>query len=495
MGTIRAGIYVRISDSDETPETSASEDAARLDNGVKRQEKDCRAVAASKGWEVVALYRDEDLSAWSGKRRPEFRRMLDDIEAGELDAVIIWHLDRLSRHMRDLEDFIDTCTKAGTKVATATGDLDIGTSDGLAMARIITTIARKASDDTSRRVKAANRHRRRKGLPVHLNASKVRPFGYEFDYRTIREDEAKLIRKAADDIKTGTATLSGIARRWASMGVLTARGGSEWSYQAVKRILTAPRIAGLMEEGGAVLLDDAGNPVRAQWEGILDEETWRQVVAKLSDKGRRTNHVQGQGRRYLLTGGLAVCGNCGDTLKARPREGGVYAGSDARCYGCRSGKGCGLRHRADWLEDFLRDAIVARLDSGKVDDLLRGETEEAKREREALAALDDVVAKLEALDDARFVQGVLPQGRYLRAQAKLVAHQSDLEKELAAIQSRGAVATLPRGAERIRQSWNSADMQWRQAMVRALVERVIVHPAPRRGLNAFDPSRVEVVWR
>ncbi|HZE00239.1 MAG TPA: recombinase family protein, partial [Pseudonocardiaceae bacterium] len=73
----QAGIYCRISDDRE---------GAGL--GVARQEADCRERAASLGWSVVGLYVDNDLSAYSGKVRPEYRRLLEDLRAGTVDAVV-----------------------------------------------------------------------------------------------------------------------------------------------------------------------------------------------------------------------------------------------------------------------------------------------------------------------------------------------------------------------------------------------------------------------
>jgi site-specific DNA recombinase len=85
----QAAIYCRISDDRE---------GAGL--GVARQEADCRERAKRLGWTVAGLYVDNDFSAYSGKIRPEYRRLLADLRAGVLDAVIAWHTDRLHRSPR-----------------------------------------------------------------------------------------------------------------------------------------------------------------------------------------------------------------------------------------------------------------------------------------------------------------------------------------------------------------------------------------------------------
>jgi site-specific DNA recombinase len=84
-----------------------SEDRDGTGLGVARQEKDCRALAQRRGWHVVNVYVDNDISAYSGKPRPQYRQMLDDIKSGLIRAVVVWHLDRLHRQPRELEEFID----------------------------------------------------------------------------------------------------------------------------------------------------------------------------------------------------------------------------------------------------------------------------------------------------------------------------------------------------------------------------------------------------
>src|SRR5215472_14847485 len=97
MGQVRAaGIYARISSDQEGSGA-----------GVQRQLSDCKRLAKQLGWPVVDEYVDNDISAYSARVRPEYRRLLDDIAAGVLDAVLVYHLDRLTRRPKELEEFLD----------------------------------------------------------------------------------------------------------------------------------------------------------------------------------------------------------------------------------------------------------------------------------------------------------------------------------------------------------------------------------------------------
>ena len=113
---VRAAIYVRI-----------SKDRTGAGLGVARQEEDCRALCERRGWLIARVYVDNDVSAYSGKPRPAWRELLADLEAGRMDAVVCWHVDRLTRSPRELEDVIDLHDGQGIALATVTGEIDLST--------------------------------------------------------------------------------------------------------------------------------------------------------------------------------------------------------------------------------------------------------------------------------------------------------------------------------------------------------------------------------
>src|SRR5918994_3811324 len=180
---VRAGIYARIS-SDREGDNLA----------ISRQLADCEKLAKQRGWTVVDRYVDADISAYSGKRRPEYERMLEEIAAGVVEAVVVYHADRLHRHPRELEDFIDLCQRQGTRMATVSGDLDLSTHEGQLMARITGAVARKESDDKSRRIRRKHEELATAGK---ISGGGTRPYGFEADRRTIPPHEATIIRECA----------------------------------------------------------------------------------------------------------------------------------------------------------------------------------------------------------------------------------------------------------------------------------------------------------
>src|SRR5689334_8929596 len=101
---MRAAIYTRISSDREGA-------------GIKvaTQEDDCRLLADQIGATVVTVHSDNDISAYSGKPRPGYRALLEDVAAGRVDVVLVWHTDRLHRSPRELEDYIQACAAHGVR--------------------------------------------------------------------------------------------------------------------------------------------------------------------------------------------------------------------------------------------------------------------------------------------------------------------------------------------------------------------------------------------
>ena len=61
----------------------------------------CRELARRKGWAVIEpAYEDNDLSAFSGKRRPGYEQLLADAKAGRINVIVAWHADRLTASQR-----------------------------------------------------------------------------------------------------------------------------------------------------------------------------------------------------------------------------------------------------------------------------------------------------------------------------------------------------------------------------------------------------------
>ena len=251
---MRAAVYLR-----------QSKDHNGTGLAVARQREDCLKLCATRGW-TVAEYLDNDISAYSGVRRPSYERMLADIRAGQLDAVVAWDLDRLHRRPIELESFMELADQHRLALATVSGDTDLSTDNGRLFARIKGAVARAESDRKSARQKRQALQAAQLGKPQ----MGPRPFGYEPDMITVRESEARALRAAYMSVLAG-GTLVGIGRDLAAAG-FGASSGKPYHHATLRTILQNPRNAGLRAHRGEII-----GP--AQWPAIVDEDTYRAACA------------------------------------------------------------------------------------------------------------------------------------------------------------------------------------------------------------------------
>jgi DNA invertase Pin-like site-specific DNA recombinase len=460
---VRVGIYARIS-SDREGDNLA----------ISRQLADCEALAERKRWAVVERYVDADISAYGGKPRPEYRRMLDDIEDGALDAVLVYHADRLHRHPRELEDFIDLCARTGTKMATVSGDLDLSTHEGQLMARITGAVARKESDDKSRRIQRKHEELAAAGK---VSGGGSRPYGYGADKRTIRPEEAEVIRELARRVLAGDS-LKALCKDLNDRGIPTA-AGKDWAPQTMRRMLLSARISGQREHHGEIV-------AKAEWPAIITPAETQKLRAKLRDPDRRTNRA---GRRYLLTR-LLRCGHCGSQLYSRPRDDG------ARRYVCATGPGfggCGkLTILAEPVELFVSEAALHRLESPLLPEAIRRPPDETKG-TEWQAEAERAQAQLDELAEM-WAAGEITRGEWQKARPPIEKRLILARKKLAQLNRQAALVPFIGDVKRVRDQWQTMTLSRQAEIIRALVEYIEVAPG-RRGYNRFDRSRLRPVWR
>ena len=180
--------------------------------------------------------------------RPEFERLLEDVNAGRVSVVIVFHLDRLTRSIRDLTRVIEAGQPRRLNIASVHGvGIDLGDPTGVAVATILTAVAAMEVQHKGTRQRAANRQRAERGAAFWTR----RPFGYDReDGRVYVVDrEAEAIREGARMILEDGATLSAVMRAWDAAGLRTTgknRAGEpgRWSVTKVRGVLLNPRYAG-----------------------------------------------------------------------------------------------------------------------------------------------------------------------------------------------------------------------------------------------------------
>jgi len=444
-----------------------SSDPDGSSTAIARQLQDCERLAASKGWQVTATYRDSDLSAFKRNiKRPEFERMLTDMSQGIIDAVLVWRTDRLARQPRDLERFIDACEKRSVPLASVTEPLDLRTNSGLFILRQLVNFAHYESAVKSERVRRKHVELARGGKH-HGGGS--RAFGLTSDRKAIVPEEAELVREAVAGILEGRS-LHGIVVEWNRAGVRTPRDRM-WSVGSFRQMIGSSHLCGQRVHLGVVVAE-------AEWPAIIPKETGLRLQALLNDPSRRR---AGRPAEYLLSGGLLVCGLCQGNMLGHVHRG-------QRRYICpkvphRPESG-GLAILADPLEELVVSSVLHALDGPELWAALSANRTEDQST--LLAALEADEADLEQLG-RDLAERRLTRSQVYTATAIIRQRMDETRRKL--------IRPLNNLPDRdIASTWEVCGIDRRRAVLSAVLSEVRVRRA-RPGAGRFEPSRVELVWR
>lgn len=450
-----------------------SEDREGGGLGIERQREDCEALAAQLGLTIVRVYADNDLSAYSGKPRPDYQRMLDDLRAGTYGTVLAWHTDRLHRRPTELEEYIDVCEPRNIQTRTVkAGSLDLSTATGRMIARQLGVQARY---EVERMIERQRRAREQKVGRGEWSGG-PRPYGWEGDGITPVLEEIAVIREAADAVLAG-GSIRALAADLNKRGLYSSTG-AEWDGSSLRRMLKRPRNAGILQHRG----EEAGP---SKWDAAIDEPTWRSLRAVLDDPSRIPTAANV--RKYLGSG-LYLCGVCGESLTSFSK-----GNSSPSKYKCRKNN-CVLRDLV-LLDKWVVSSLLLRLQRPDAADLF------AMREEggvDVQGAQEDLRAARADLDElaAAFGAGEIDMQEWRVARAAARARKERAEAVLATAVRVNPVAGLL-GADDVEAAWKALDLSRRRAAVDwAMVVRVLPAKIGRRpGGGYWDPDAVEIGWK
>ena len=486
LGRVQAGPVAPGPDEGEHCGPESQREGAGL--GVERQLEDQCALFAQLGLRLAGVYADNDLSAFTGKPRPDYLAMLTDLDAGRARVVTAWHTDRLHRTPKELETYIDLAERRGVVThSVKAGPLDLATPSGPAVARTLCAWARFESERKGERVRAARRQAAERGRW----AGGRRPFGFEPDGTSLRPAEAAAIARASEAIVAG-ASLRSVVRDLNEAGHRTA-WGREWTSMAARDMLRRPRNAGLTSYGTETF--------PAAWPAIVPEATWRAVVSILSDPQRRTS----PGNRVKWLGsGLYVCGVCGQAA-LRVSQTGNHRHPSYRCK-ARDTTGNSAGHvtrAAHQLDDYVERVIVARLHQPDAASLLTTPTDP---ELNTTALHTEAAAIGQRLTDlsAAFAEGVITLTQLRTGTGKLRARLTEIEDTLTAAARVNPLIGLA-GQSHIADIWygtgpdrsGGLDLGRCRAVLATLLTVTVLPTGKGRRPDGsyFDPTGIHIEWK
>jgi DNA invertase Pin-like site-specific DNA recombinase len=315
---MRVAVYARYSSENQSQASIAD------------QLEICTRYVERRGWTIVDTYADAALSGAS-RFRPQYQRLLSDLDRGAFDVVVVEALDRLSRKLADIAAFHDHCAFAGIELhAVNVGEI------GAMHIGMLGTMAQLYLSDL--------REKTWRGQLGRVLLGKLpggKAYGYDVPQsgtgeRSLNPSEAAIVRRIFEEFAAGRSPRA-IAKQL-NLEFVSGPGGRPWGDTTIRGqaergtgILNNALYTGRLEWNRCSYVKDPRtgkriarpNP-RDKWEvaevphlRIIEENLWQQVKARqqqvrfLIERDEQGNALNRAHRRRFLLSGLLVCGACG----------------------------------------------------------------------------------------------------------------------------------------------------------------------------------------
>ncbi|GIW81345.1 MAG: hypothetical protein KatS3mg105_3152 [Gemmatales bacterium] len=308
-GTVRCAIYTRKSTDEGLEQEFNSLDAQREagEAFVKSQ--------AGEGWTLLPDRYDDGGFTGGNLDRPALRRLLADIEAGKIDCVVVYKVDRLSRSLLDFARLVEIFEKHHVSFVSVTQQFNTATSMGRLVLNVLLSFAQFEREIIGERIRDKLAAMRRKGkwaggLPV---------LGYDVDHSNgssrlvVNAKEAAQVREIFQ-IYLSLGSLLAVADELTRRGWRTkirrtkkgkTQGGRPFDKGSVYALLTNPLYVGQVRYKGEFY--------PGEHEPIVEVEVFQQVQAALQRNGR-SGGVMVRNRHGALLKGLLFCKACGRVM-------------------------------------------------------------------------------------------------------------------------------------------------------------------------------------
>ena len=474
----RAFVYCRVSTEEQSQDDHYS---------LALQEERCRDYAKAKSWRITKVRKD----VGSGRNgdRPGFQELLQDVSAGAIDVVIVYRLDRLSRNVRDVYDFLERTRQANVGFVSTSESFDTTTAMGRAMLGVAAVFSQLTREMIGENTRDGLIKRARSGK--YIGSTGNPPFGYTYSAAEgkllVTPNEAEVVRRVFDLYARSKWGHTKIAQYLNQEGVPTRSPGAQWSSRTVGSMLRSPVYIGKLPYRGQVY--------DGQHEPLIDPALFEDTQVLLASRHQLPPRTQQS--QHLLSG-LARCGKCGERLRghwllfwgkstrryrAYRHRGNVYSGERA----CK-----GFTKAADKLEAAVVDKVREVAMSPEFQEAA---FEAARKQLASDAPLlrrqrDEVQGQLldMAVQFARWAErldaGKIDEEQFTERNAALLKQKAELQERLAGLGARlaeqeGVEVSLEEVRAMLQDfgtTWDHLTVDEQREMLRALVEELAIWP-------------------
>lgn len=335
---------------------------------------------------------------FSGKdtNRPAFVKMMNDIKAGQIEKVIVYKLDRISRSTLDFANIINTFKKYDVEFISSTEKFDTSTPIGKAMLNIIMTFAELERETIQKRIKDNYYARSKKGffvggtIPYGFNRVKTLIDGKRVSVLQPNPEQVPYLIKMYEMYAFNDVSLGKISDYLNENNIPAPKGG-RWDSNKISRILRNPiyvkadvDVYQYYKNKGCIISNDISDFIGtngcylygkreanerkytnvenhilsiALHEGLIDSHTWLLCQYKLDSNKQIKN--SGKGKHTWLSG-VAKCGYCKYAVS-------VIKNNDYKYFNCRGKtnlkicKGHSKTIRVDEVEIIVEKQIFERI--------------------------------------------------------------------------------------------------------------------------------------
>ncbi|MDW8283118.1 MAG: recombinase family protein [Myxococcales bacterium] len=467
----------------------------------------------AQGWLLLPDRYDDGGFSGATTQRPALERLLADIDAGKIDAVVVYKVDRLSRSLLDFAKMMEKFEKKQVAFVSVTQQFNTGNSMGRLVLNLLLSFAQFECEMIAERTRDKMSAARRKGKWVGGRPT----LGYDVDPNgrrlVVNEREAAIVREAFElylqeksllqvvDILNGRG--QGM-KSWTTKG--TTRKGGKWDKGGLRRMLTNVIYIGKVNYKDEVY--------QGEHAPIVDGRTFEKVQELLAnavpsrDRASVTRNKEG----FLLRG-LIRCDHCQSVMTSSFAR---SHGKTYRYYKCtstnrRGAEACKVRSLpADEFERYIVDRIREMSRNPK---LVRSTAERVQKDREtAIPALDkekaDLVDELERCrKEAKRILAALANeeggdGRFVTERlAELDARAGDVERRITEITEQ--VVNIQRATIKLEDIdsvmtlfdpvWDALVPKERARVLHLLVEQVDYDGTSGKVSITFHPAGVNLL--
>ena len=321
-----AGIYCRVS----------TEDQAREGYSLPEQQEKLKDLCKFRDYNIYNIYEDAGISAKDMDHRPSFQKMLDDVKNGNINVIVAYKLDRLTRSVRDLEVLISELEKYDCSLECAMDDINTSTANGRFFVRMLTVLSQLEIERVSERTKFGMAGAIKDG---HIPVRKTLGFMRDNKKLIINPAESEIVERIFDLYLKGKS-YQAIANTFNEEKVLN----KKWYDTTIQKILGNPLYKGDFISGVRT-----GNPTL--YENVVEPIISKKLWEDCQEQARKNTRNYTRRNDYIFFQKI-ICPHCKRIMACKAPGGKKKKYIYYQCNDCKTSI------REDYLVELLIEQIT-----------------------------------------------------------------------------------------------------------------------------------------